>query len=250
LDRILQVYSSPHHPLNEFVLDLDRSIEQKFVFPSWREDLFADWLDVGAVVDPLFPTAWISSLYFDSPLLELYDQKVGSDYAKSKVRLRWYTLDGETQESDTVGCFLEVKQKIGSVRTKARLPLDVSRAALKNPVNSSEIMAALDHCRSLGYIGTSDLVPAAVIRYRRRRYVDHRDNLRHSIDSNISAHNANPLLFRERDAFLGLGVLEVKGGEFALPALLGPVRGFMHREAFSKYARCCELLVDPVFHRH
>lgn len=215
------------------------------MFQQSREPLFVDWLSSGCQLDADYPTAWISSLYFDSPGLVHYDQKVGSDYSKFKVRLRWYTVEGETRRAGAVSCFLEVKRKIGSVRSKQRLAIELPPDALTNPLRSPEIDSVINEARALGYIGSGALVPAIIVRYRRRRFIDHRDDLRLSIDTNISGHSKNPLLFKRFDIALPVGVVEAKGTGTGrtLPSVLTPVRGFLHHAAFSKYANCCEQLM-------
>jgi SPX domain protein involved in polyphosphate accumulation len=61
--------------------------------------------------DDAFPTARISSLYYDTPDLRFVSDKRNSDYLKQKVRLRWY--DNPSTGVTDPDAFFEVKNKNG-----------------------------------------------------------------------------------------------------------------------------------------
>jgi hypothetical protein len=64
--------------------------ELKYVFPNLRAGWLREWLGVRCRPDGEFAAGRISSIYFDTWSESLLDEKVNSDYQKTKVRLRWY----------------------------------------------------------------------------------------------------------------------------------------------------------------
>jgi hypothetical protein len=181
----------------------------------------------------------VTSIYFDTPALRLLRQKVDSDFAKDKIRVRWYE-DPHTGEPSGAG-FVERKQKLGSRRLKTRLPLpvDASRIAhgCDDHVYLRELLAPL---RAAGHRLPGALRPFLRISFRRRRFVDPVGGARISLDTAIRASSVGS----RRSPWaqpppLAHAVLEVKGPDDTLPPWLLPVQQLgCRRESFSKYARC------------
>src|SRR5687768_10814864 len=65
------------------------SFEQKFVFTPHHLAYVRAHLDRVLRPDPSYEEGRISSVYYDTPSLELYHEKRASEYLKTKVRLRW-----------------------------------------------------------------------------------------------------------------------------------------------------------------
>jgi hypothetical protein len=205
--------------------------EIKHVMPAAAAGPAEAWL--GAVCRPERerPPAWVVSVYFDTPDLQLLDEKVNSDYLKVKVRVRWYqSLSGSTGEP----AFLEVKRRIGTRRDKQRTPLGVPAGALarwrlEDPRWRTLIGQAAP---SVG----SGLRPSLKLRYVRSRFLDV-SGARLALDRRIevaalhAALSSGPLR-----ADVGQAVVEWKGMSADLPFHLRAITGFgARRQSFSKY---------------
>ena len=230
--------------------DSDTSVEQKYVFAVMYADLLNSWLTTHCELDPEFPLGTISSLYYDTPTLQLYEEKRNSDYLKTKVRLRWYDAYDESWTDgtpDEVRCFLEVKSKIGSLRTKGRVPVTMPRRHLvENPFLQDDIVELPRHSGMDIPDLPSALLPMLLIQYERARFVDSVTGCRIALDTRIKAVAAHPHYVPARFPIgLPVGVLEVKGAERDFPESLGPLSGYVTKAAFSKYGTCWEQILQP-----
>ena len=213
--------------------------ELKFVFPNHRARIFREWLDVRCRPDPQFAAGRIFSIYFDTPEGDLLDEKINSDYLKTKVRLRWYG-DWETGKP-AGGVFLEIKRRIGSSRKKHRQLLewpaaDVAALALGDP----RLLAVNHLAAAAGYRFPEPLRPVVCIAYRRRRYLEGSAGIRICLDQDIAAVQTHPALGAAgRRPPIADGVFEVKGTAERLPETLAPlIRLGCRRQSFSKFQRC------------
>jgi hypothetical protein len=226
---------------------LPEVVEQKFAFPIHCRDELLAWATYVLEPDPGHPGGVVHSLYYDTPDLELYLQKRNSEYLKFKVRLRWYGEAGAMPPDQRIPCFLEVKRKIGAARRKRRTTADLPAAVLAgSPFDSSEVAALAGVALENGFPGQRTLVPMALIRYRRLRFVDPSTGARVAIDWEIGCRAVNPaFLPAEAPVVLGTGVLEVKGTARHLPPSLEPIAFLLTKSSFSKYAQCLEHLLHP-----
>jgi hypothetical protein len=186
--------------------------------------------------DAHYPTATVFTIYYDTPDLVLLSEKINSDFLKTKVRLRWYStppIHGGT------GTFLEIKSRVGTLRRKVRVETPFRQDALRAiSLEDPRLIAVLELTRPLGVPVPSRLMPALLLRYERRRFVDPFSGSRISVDTDVEALAGNPRLlghtFRVR---LPQAVVEAKGADEALPRILDPlIRLGARRESFSKYA--------------
>jgi hypothetical protein len=236
------------------------SFEQKYVFRPGARSVVLGWLECWCVRDPRFSTGLVSSIYYDTPELDMYQEKRNSDYLKAKVRLRWYGDPATGSLAADVPCFLEIKQKTGAVRHKGRIPLTLPASCLSGdpftdrriatlPADYAHAISSQSLPRALRFpAGT--LVPVVLIQYARRRFVDPQSGSRLAVDTDIRCTQANPaLLHGLPPVLLETGVLEIKGPTRLLPGWLAPIRREFRREAFSKYSHCCECLVQPLGRR-
>jgi hypothetical protein len=218
----------------------EQSIERKYVFPEPYGLMLVDWLSASLVADPAFSAGVVTSLYFDTPGLALYQQKRNSEYLKAKVRLRWYGSG-----TGTVPCFVEIKRKIGGVREKVRVPVDFPAEALgARAFDHPEVCCAPLHAdpRLQGV----PLVPMFLVQYRRRRFIDPITGVRVALDTAVRCLGANPaFLSRAEPVTIPCGVLETKGALRELPAIMSPIAPYLRKDAFSKYAACCEHVMQP-----
>lgn len=188
-------------------------------------------------VDSQYNTTYVNSIYFDTPDWHFAMDKAASDYLKTKVRVRWYSM--ETNRAQPSPRFLEIKHKIGSRRTKHRLRLpaefdhfhaDHFSAEHLNQIREKIVAMepALQHFK---------LVPALYVSYHRRRFIEPFSNTRISLDSKICSRSLRRnCSIGQTPVKLEQSVVEVKGQESSLPfALRTPLSGLVQKEAFSKY---------------
>jgi len=222
------------------------SAESKFVGTADQEEFVLAWLRHVCLPDPAHPDAIVSSLYYDTPGLSSYHEKVDGDFLKTKCRLRWYAPDIAADPALRTA-YLEIKHKIGLGRRKSRNQVLIDRGWLDT--------AALDHPRfleilagnafSLGERLPAGLVPAAVVRYRRRRFICPFTLSRICLDTGVGLGRVNErLLPRLGPAELGTIVLEVKdGGSAQIPWLMTLYTAGIRQRSFSKYGACIASLL-------
>lgn len=215
--------------------------ELKFAFPNHRAGWLQAWVDARCRPDPAFAAGRISSIYFDLPGGALLDEKINSDYLKTKVRLRWY---GDWRTGEPAGsAFLEVKQRIGSSRRKYRRELEWPAAELERwPLEDLRLLDVNRLLDAAGFRFGGPLRPAIGLAYRRRRWLEPATGARICLDQDIAPvriHGAWGVVARGEP--LAEGVFEVKGTAERLPAALQPLIALgCRRESFSKFQRCME----------
>ena len=222
------------------------SAESKFVGTADQEEFVISWLRHICLPDPVHPEAIVSSLYYDTPGLNSYHEKTGGDFIKTKCRLRWYDpdLSADTALRTT---YLEIKHKIGQGRRKSRIRVAVDRGWLDTAgLDHPEFHAILARdAPSLGESLPSGLMPAGVVRYRRRRFICPFTLSRICLDSDIGLGRINErLLSRLGPVALGTIVLEVKDGAPAqIPWLSRLYAAGIRQRSFSKYGACIASLL-------
>ena len=75
--------------------DLDREI--KFTIDGRDVTAVRRWLQSVCRSDPAFPAGVVCTIYYDTLALHHLREKVNSDYLKTKLRLRWYEDQTESQ---------------------------------------------------------------------------------------------------------------------------------------------------------
>ena len=183
--------------------------------------------------DPRYRAARVSTIYYDTPGLQLLGEKLDSDFFKLKVRLRWY----ESQDPDAAS-FLELKSRVGAMRHKARVATPLKGRWLDGA--SLEDRALIDVLALAQPLGTPlpmPLMPAVVVRYLRHRFIEPISGARVSLDTGIEAPRARRGLFHAGGGVrFDMAVLEIKGQDDELPRSLRPLAHLgIRRAAFSKY---------------
>lgn len=213
--------------------------ELKYVIANHRAKIIAGWLLKKCRPDPLYAAGRVSSIYFDTRQWNHLDEKLNSDYLKTKVRIRWYS--DYASRKVLPGAFLEAKFKIGSRRKKVRIPLDtdsewLATVALEKPILSS----LLRPLAAAGIIVQNQLLPAFQVNYTRRRFIDPLTGARLCVDWDIHAGRVNPLMVPHRNTkVLPDAVVEVKDKREILPDWLHQITALGGRkDAFSKYSQC------------
>ena len=207
--------------------------ELKFVLPEAQAAGALSVLRALCRPDPRYGAARVSTIYYDTPALQLLGEKLDSDFYKLKVRLRWY----ESPDLDAAS-FLELKMRVGSLRHKARVatPLRarwLDTASLEDPA----LIEVVSLAQPLGTPLPMPLMPALLVRYLRHRFIEPVSGARVSLDTRIEAPRARRGLFHAGGGVsLALAVLEIKGQDDELPRTLRPLAHLgMRRGAFSKY---------------
>jgi VTC domain len=223
---------------------LPERVEQKYFVRPQRQSLALALLRRTCRVEALHPADQVNSLYFDTPDLDQHERSLAGEYAKDKIRIRWYGeeynphhtdgMDGEDMpaqsvsadgaEGPTVQVWLELKSRRGFASMKQRLPFDVPATALAFSALSRGIVPADLLMRTMagfGFIARRRLVSVVAISYRRFRFVEPETGSRVSIDSHIRSSVIMPGIGRgERGLELPGAVVEVKGSLFDLPRSL------------------------------
>jgi VTC domain len=216
-------------------------LELKYLLPRSRARFAAAWLASVARPERAYPPALVVTTYYDTPGLDLLDEKIDSDYLKTKVRVRWYApLDGRPAEGPV---FAECKHREGATRDKRRVitavrPADLEALPLWAPLWPTLLAGLRAEVPEL----PPDLAPVLRVVYTRSRFTDAR-TARLAMDTDISVAAVNParLSCPPRIESLPWAVFEYKGHGADLPAQLAPVtRLGARRSAFSKYLACYE----------
>ena len=216
------------------VEDLER--ELKFVLPMARAELVRRWLDTICRPDPEYPDADVWTVYYDTPDWQSLEEKLASDYLKTKLRVRWYAVPGGAVEGRA---FVEAKFRVGARRDKVRRMLDVPAPDLALRALDDPVFGQARRCLAQdGLVLGPAWQPALALRYRRRRYLESFSRSRVSLDTDIAAMRLNHARVLARcHGPLPTGVLEVKGEADTLPGRLRPLLSLgIRKQSFSKYS--------------
>lgn len=183
------------------------------------------------------PRGRIDTIYFDDRTLSSADEKLASDYRKSKIRLRWYDGAGTIH--------LEWKRRLGSRREKWRLELAVEGGRLAaEGLDGAARCGVAELLREHGCLAPGDLAPALHLTYERERFVDPASGCRLSLDTRIAAVERAPWC-EALTATLDPGgetavtIVEVKGAVRDLPPGLHALATMgARRNSYSKYTAC------------
>jgi hypothetical protein len=224
-------FDPPIHPAAE---DLER--ELKFVLPAARVDPVRRWLAILCRPDERYPDADVWTVYYDTPGLTSLDEKLNSDYLKTKIRVRWYAPPGGSAAGPV---FVEAKRRVGNRRDKVRVRLPMPAEELAGRALDDPAFQGLPaRLAEQGVVLRADWQPMLALRYRRRRFVEPLSGARISLDSDIAAVRVNHrFLYARHLGPLPVAVLEVKGQAEELP---GPLRALLplglRKQSMSKYA--------------
>jgi VTC domain len=214
--------------------DLER--ELKFVMAAARTDIAARLLSALCTPDARYPDADVWTIYYDSPGFESLDEKLNSDYLKTKIRLRWYAPPGGPGEGPV---FLEAKQRVGNRRDKVRILLPMTAETLAaRRLDDTTFERLPQRLAEKGIVLGPDWRPMLTLRYRRRRFVDAFTGTRLSLDSDINAVSVNQRhLFARNLGPLPITIVECKGRADVLPGHLRPLISLgLRKQSMSKYA--------------
>ena len=189
----------------------------------------------------------VASLYFDTPGLDCYANKVDGLRFRRKLRIRMYP------GSDTDAAFVEIKQRINRTVQKRRLAMSVADAyrlcagSVRFKLSDADDQAVADEVRYL--VTALQLRPQNVIAYARQAFVGYSvdPGMRLTFDTLIRTRSAGFDLERPRRMQLAypaqLAVMEVKANERVphwLVSLLARYQCTLTR--VSKYCKGIEAL--------
>ena len=213
--------------------------EIKYLVPASNAAALVAWTSSVCLGDGKYPPATVHTVYYDTPRLVLLGEKIGSDFLKTKVRVRWYA-DRDGLPGDAL--FAEAKFRVGSQRRKVRHRLPVPAAEAAGPLHDPAwIRARAAACRRphLPHARTT-----SGVRYVRHRFLEAAHAGRVTIDEGIGLDriNASRLNGRIPGVFPHV-VFEYKGRLPDPPAALLPVTRFgARRGSSSKYLACYQHL--------
>lgn len=202
----------------------------------------------------------LSSLYYDSPGLHCYREKVDGLKVRRKLRIRHY----ETGQvlTDETPVFIEIKQRYDRTTQKRRALLPY-REALRL-CNNREIPEHDPQDRALieevyAFLWHYDLRPMSIVRYNRLALVStaYDIGLRVTFDTSLTT-QANPLHLHEAESgmpILGANwvVMEIKINEHIPCWLSEMVAAYnLHTVGVSKYCRSIEAIQEMPYmqYRH
>lgn len=219
-------------------------LERKFYLAPARVGFALGLLRQRLAADACYPLEQVNSLYFDTIALEQYRRSQDGDYAKDKVRIRWYQVEG-MQNGALRRVFVELKSRRGFSSTKRRLELEVSAEALRpdrlrRGIVSSTMLA--DIMAGFGYVSPGMLLPVIHISYWRYRFQEPLEGCRVMLDRRIRSTMIRPGIGDERDNLeLPGGIIELKGVQLSLPVSVRSLRLLdVDWTRFSKYASCID----------
>lgn len=225
-----------------------RRLELKYLLPTSLVDLIiptlANYLQPDDFAnDEGYYT--VNSLYYDSPDLHCYNQKLDGIYFRKKYRLRYYDYSQNT--------FLEIKRKAGDTVIKDRLLLDESPRELYNYVHLPHLLTVRKRDELAAELLTDThhlhLKPKAFVKYRRRPFISRFSNsLRVTIDYDLRAAKFSrpdtlTKIQPSQYLFQDLATLEIKYNS-NLPGWMDYVikTHDLERISFSKYQSAIEKL--------
>ena len=214
--------------------------ERKYPFPDARAPLLTAWLDARLPRDSQYPEGVITSCYYDTPQLDSYQESADGEFAKRKLRLRWY---GDPVDP-YAGVWLELKTRDGLRSAKQRARFSAAgtpnRLGLILPERRELSQWLRELSTDMARPLDPTLEPTALIRYQRVRWQSTDSRLRASLDTNVRT--ANP---RGAPIWLPVpngSVLELKSSGDLPPQLAQLERLGLRRTAHSKYALAVETL--------
>jgi hypothetical protein len=237
---------------------LPERVEQKyFVAPARLSNALAVLQSI-CRWDDEYPQEWINSLYFDTVDLDQHERSTEGEYAKDKVRIRWYGRspcphEGAAAQELSPDCpvpiWLELKSRRGFASTKQRVVMQTRADSLTLPQLPEGIVSSSLLGQTMAYFGfhaPSRLVPIVAISYWRYRFVEPRTGYRVALDSRIrSSLTRHDIGLGEQGLELAGGIIEVKGPSMDFPAVLRRIADLgMSWTRYSKYSSSLDAHVE------
>lgn len=197
----------------------------------------------------------ILSVYYDTPALDFFNDKIHGLHDKVKVRLRFYRNSRNPEWQDAC---VEIKQRNGNLVTKHRVQLDFGFSAahcLSNPEFSIRelMLQTLSDARILGQMAGKILVPAVMVYYKRRAFqFTGLEGLRFTLDTEIAGMKPSSSVFAKDFNFSNhsainqiRNVFEIKSYATPPASILGQLeKREIQQQSFSKYSTSLQRILD------
>ncbi len=219
-----------------------KSYELKFSFETSDAKTLLGWLCCRCQKDPQYYKNIVSSIYYDTPNWHSLEEKVNSDYLKNKIRLRWYS---DIDSNDILdNAFIELKSRAGAQRTKIRYKIDLSAHVVSKASLQSEILRDVPNQLLNDILLPTQLTAVYIVQYHRYRFIEPVTQARVCLDTHINIPKVNSnIIAMTNPRPLPIGVIEVKGQQAKLPAVLHQLTALgCEKSSFSKYLHCYEHL--------
>lgn len=217
--------------------------ENKFVLSNKKAPKLLTALKAKCPMDQSYPEAIVSSVYFDSKNLCLLNEKVNSDFLKTKYRIRWYS---DINTGIPLGNpFLEVKAKTGGRRSKKRQMLDIkAQDFVKLPYECPEYNEYALQLKTMHRQHVGILRPHYIVSYKRVRFQVRNTQIRFCLDYDIHGKLANEMLTPFKNFnYINESVFEIKGEQEFLPEYMKILESYGGvKDSFSKYFACYKKL--------
>ncbi len=221
--------------------------EIKYTISNHRHRQVVKWLTCRCKSDTAYFTETVSSIYYDTWDWKSLNEKINSDYLKTKVRFRWYS--DMAYQLHHQPSFAEVKFRIGTKRKKIRIPTPYSGEWIANTaLNHSAFLRIPALLETNGVILGEPFFPVYQVSYKRVRFIEPLTGTRVCFDYDIWSPRVNPSRLPNSHPFvLQTAVLELKGVVEELPYFLHPLVDMgCKKESFSKYRACFEKLTERI----
>lgn len=189
----------------------------------------------------------LTSLYYDSPDLRCYQEKVDGLRVRRKLRIRYY--ESEAVFSEATPVFVEIKQRVDRVTQKRRAILPYAQALrLCNdrqiPAHEAEDRAVIEEIYV--FLWQYNLLPTSIVHYERQAFIgtEYDLGLRVTFDTSLTF-QVHPLHLHEQTSSLPMlptdrVVMEIKINERMPTWLTGLIRAHaLQTVRVSKY--CCSI---------
>ena len=124
---------------------------------------------------------WVNSIYYDNNFFNSVIQNLDGNELKKKIRLRWYGSDCLIKN-----LFLEIKSKKGMVTQKRKIDLKETNIKLNQSLLKKVQTNILK--KYPNFLGQH---PFTKVRYNRTYFISQDNNVRATIDKNISYQKIN-----------------------------------------------------------
>ena len=124
---------------------------------------------------------WVNSIYYDNDFFNSIIENLDGNQLKKKIRLRWYGSDCLIKN-----LFLEIKSKKGMVTQKRKIDLRETNIKLNLSLLKKVQTNILK--KYPNFLGQN---PCTKVRYNRTYFVSQDNNVRATIDKNISYQKIN-----------------------------------------------------------
>ena len=124
---------------------------------------------------------WVNSIYYDNDFFNSVIQNLDGNEIKKKIRLRWYGSDCLIKN-----LFLEIKSKKGMVTQKRKIDLKETNIKL-----NSSLLKKIQTNILKKYPNFLGQHPFTKVRYNRTYFISQDNNVRATIDKNISYQKIN-----------------------------------------------------------